>query len=187
MRRFDNSLDNIRIASPCNADWNQMYDDDRKRFCGDCKLNVYDLSDMTRQEAENLLFMSEGRLCVRFFRRADGTVLTKNCPVGWKAVKARSVRIATAAFSVIVGFVSGWLSLWSVDRGISRIGIENVPAIQDDGEELRTLPTVGQLVEVRGEVAHDQGQLTVEYVGARVVPQKRFGSGVKKAFIKRKR
>ena len=27
--------------------------------------------------------------------------------------------------------------------------IENVPAIQDDGEELRTLPTVGQLVEVR--------------------------------------
>src|SRR5688572_32104102 len=98
MSRFESPLDNVQIASPCSADWNQMYGDERKRFCGDCKLNVYNLSDMTRQEAENLLFVSEGRLCVRFFRRADGTVLTKNCPVGWKAIRARSLRIATAAF-----------------------------------------------------------------------------------------
>ena len=107
MRKFTNPLDNIHVASPCPANWNEMYGNERKRFCGDCKLNVYNLSDMTRQEAENLLLNSEGRLCVRFFRRADGTVLTKNCPVGWQAVKRRVSRVATAAFSVVAGFLGG--------------------------------------------------------------------------------
>lgn len=107
MRKFTNPLDSIHVASPCSADWNEMYGNDRKRFCSDCKLNVYNLSDMTRQEAENLLMISEGRLCVRFFRRADGTVLTKNCPVGWQAVKQHVSRVATAAFSIIAGFFGG--------------------------------------------------------------------------------
>jgi len=84
-----------------------MGGNERKRFCGDCKLNVYNLSDMTRREAENLLLSSEGRLCIRFFRRADGTVLTKNCPVGWQAVKRRVSRVATAAFSLIAGLFGG--------------------------------------------------------------------------------
>lgn len=84
-----------------------MYGNERRRFCGDCKLNVYNLSDMTRQEAENLLLTSEGRLCVRFFRRADGTVLTKNCPVGWRAVTQRVSRSATAAFSMLASLFGG--------------------------------------------------------------------------------
>ena len=59
-----------------------MYGDDRRRFCSQCKLNVYNLSGMTRDEAEQLVMNSEGRLCVRFFRRKDGTVLTQDCPAG---------------------------------------------------------------------------------------------------------
>ncbi len=107
MRKFTNPLDNIHIASPCPANWDEMFGDDRKRFCGDCKLNVYNLSDMTRREAENLLINSEGRLCVRFFRRADGTILTKNCPIGWQAVKQRVSRVATAVFSMVAGLFGG--------------------------------------------------------------------------------
>jgi hypothetical protein len=107
MRRFDNPLDNIRIASPCSANWDEMFGDDRKRFCGECKLNVYNLSNMNRRDAENLIINSEGRLCVQFFRRADGTILTENCPVGWQAVKKRVSRLATAAFSMVAGLLSG--------------------------------------------------------------------------------
>ena len=44
MAKFDNPLDNVRVASPCSVDWNEMIGDNRKRFCGDCKLNVYNLS-----------------------------------------------------------------------------------------------------------------------------------------------
>ncbi|PYT00132.1 MAG: hypothetical protein DMF63_09190 [Acidobacteria bacterium] len=79
-----------------------MAGDERKRFCGDCKLNVYNLSGMTRYDAENLLRLSEGRLCVRYFKRPDGTVLTMDCPVGWAKVKQRVTFIAAAAFSMIV-------------------------------------------------------------------------------------
>ncbi len=107
MSRSNIPLDNIHIASPCPANWDEMYGDDRKRFCGDCKLNVYNLSDMTRREAEDLLIDSEGRLCVRYFRRADGTILTKNCPVGWAKVKQRVSRVATAAFSMVAGLFTG--------------------------------------------------------------------------------
>ena len=107
MQRFTSPLNNIRVASPCSANWNEMYGSERMRFCADCKLNVYNLSDMTRQEAENLIVSSEGRLCVRFFRRTDGTILTKNCPVGWQAVKRRVSRVGAAAFSILAGFFGG--------------------------------------------------------------------------------
>ena len=71
--KFSSPLNNIKIASPCSQDWDAMIGSERKRYCGDCKLNVYNLSGMSRTEAENLLSNSEGRLCVRFYRRADGT------------------------------------------------------------------------------------------------------------------
>ena len=100
-------LNNIKIASPCSADWAGMIGTDRKRHCGECKLNVYNLSGMTMNEAEDLLTQSEGRLCVRYFRRADGTILTKNCPVGWAKVKQRVSRVATAAFSLLITMLAG--------------------------------------------------------------------------------
>jgi hypothetical protein len=84
-----------------------MIGDTRQRFCGDCKMNVYNLSGMTKQEAENLIVNAEGRLCVRFFRRADGTVLTKDCPVGWAAVKRRVTRISAALASLLFGILAG--------------------------------------------------------------------------------
>ena len=100
-------LNNIHIASPCSADWAGMIGTNRKRYCGECKLNVYNLSGMTTTEAEGLLTQSEGRLCVRYFRRADGTILTQNCPVGWAKVKQRVSRVATAAFSLLITLLAG--------------------------------------------------------------------------------
>ena len=91
MADFTNPLKRVRIASPCEANWDQMFSfaDDRVRFCSQCNMNVYNLSEMTRSEAEALINHTEGRLCVRFYRRADGTILTRDCPVGLKAIKRR--------------------------------------------------------------------------------------------------
>lgn len=74
------TLDNVRIARPCSADWDKMRGDDRVRHCSDCKLNVYNLSALSEEVATKLVEETEGRRCVRFFRRADGTLLTQNCP-----------------------------------------------------------------------------------------------------------
>ena len=79
-----------------------MYGDERTRFCGECKLNVYNLSGMTKYDAENLFRLSEGRLCVRYYRRPDGTILTKDCPVGWARVKERISVFAAAALSLVI-------------------------------------------------------------------------------------
>jgi hypothetical protein len=101
--KFNNPLNSIKVASPCSADWNEMIGDARKRFCGECKLNVYNLSEMSKQDAEQLLLKSEGRLCVRFYQRNDGTVITQDCPVGWKAFQQRVSKVSAAVVSLVIG------------------------------------------------------------------------------------
>ncbi len=92
-------LDGIQVASPCRQAWANMAGDDRVRFCGACRLNVYDLSAMSREEAETLVREREGRLCVRFFRRQDGTVLTRDCPAAFR----RAARWTAGVAAGIVG------------------------------------------------------------------------------------
>jgi len=82
-------LDNLRVASPCNMSWDAMTGDERVRFCGSCEKNVYNLSAMSREDGERLLVEKEGKVCVRFYRRADGTVMTTDCPVGARKVRRR--------------------------------------------------------------------------------------------------
>ncbi|WP_303674336.1 hypothetical protein [Vampirovibrio chlorellavorus] len=79
-------LETLSVAAHCSADWEKMTGDHQKRFCQQCQLNVYNLSGMTRDAAEALIADSEGQLCIRFFRRADGTLLTRDCPVGLKTL-----------------------------------------------------------------------------------------------------
>ncbi len=107
MPKFDSPLNNIKVSSPCPANWDAMYGDERKRFCGECKLNVYNLTGMTRDEAEQLVTNHEGRLCVRFYRRADGSVITADCPVGWAKVKQRTRILVTAFASLVMAMFTG--------------------------------------------------------------------------------
>lgn len=90
------ALEDVRVASPCQADWNKMDGDAQARFCGSCAKHVYNLSSMTRAEAEQLVTEKEGQLCVRFYQRADGTMLTSDCNVG---VAAFSMKLRDARFS----------------------------------------------------------------------------------------
>lgn len=88
-------LSKIKIASPCPADWDAMTGDERTRFCGQCKLNVYNISEMSTAEAASLIRKNEGRACVKLFRRADGTIITDNCPVGLRKIRDRMRKVAT--------------------------------------------------------------------------------------------
>lgn len=104
MIRKQSLLDNVRIAAPCPALWSEMEGDDKMRHCKLCKLNVYDTSAMTRQEAENLIRESSGRLCMRLYRRPDGRLITKDCPVGQLAVRRRmAIALASGAAVLIAG------------------------------------------------------------------------------------
>lgn len=80
-------LAGMKVAAPCAVSWDSMEGDERARFCGQCEKNVYNISEMSSREAVNLVREKEGRLCVRFYRRADGTVMTDNCPVGLRRIR----------------------------------------------------------------------------------------------------
>jgi len=112
----NSSLDRVKIAAPCSADWDQMFafQDERVRFCSHCNRNVYNLSAMTQSETTTLVYRTEGRLCVRFYRRSDGTMLTENCPVGLLALKRR----AAWAVQLLLGML---VSLSAV-LGLSNFG-----------------------------------------------------------------
>jgi hypothetical protein len=125
MSKYTSPLDEVRVAAPCPMDWGKMVGDERVRFCGSCELNVYNLSGMTRREAEALVMGAEGRLCVRFYRRADGTILTRNCPVGLSAVKRRVARVAGSVLSAVVAFLAGLGLNFGLDRALS-------PSIMDE-------------------------------------------------------
>jgi hypothetical protein len=127
-------LDRIAIASPCEASWERMTGDDRVRFCGACQKNVFNLSAMTAHEAEALVHANAGDMCVRFYERADGTVMLQDCPVGVekKIRRRRNLGIA-AAGAVALSAVAGAAGALTMRQG----GVRQAPrANASDSSEL---------------------------------------------------
>ena len=110
----------LRIASPCKAPWDEMHGDARVRFCRECEQSVYNLSAMTEMEARRLVAEREGRLCVRFYRRRDGTVLTSDCSIGrkrsWLEGSGRAV-VAMALLAAGLGTLNGCADDYDAEQG----------------------------------------------------------------------
>jgi hypothetical protein len=103
-------LDQIAVAAPCPVSWDAMHGDHQVRFCARCERNVYNLSEMSAVEAVQLIEARQGQLCVQLFRRRDGTLVTADCPVGWrwrvfKFLRRRRLAWAAALFALV--FLSG--------------------------------------------------------------------------------
>jgi hypothetical protein len=100
-------LDRVHVASPCDVPWADMTGDDRVRHCAQCDLDVFNLSDMTRDEAESFVRDRVGgeRTCVQFYRRTDGTVMTRDCPIGIAAFRKRLGRVAAGCAAVVAGIL----------------------------------------------------------------------------------
>lgn len=107
MSRRSFPLEAIQVASPCDVSWDEMKGSDRVRFCGQCQKNVYNLSAMSRWEADELIEQREGHLCVRLYKREDGTVLTEDCPVGLRAAR-RKVALLVGGVAAGVLLLVGW-------------------------------------------------------------------------------
>lgn len=111
-------LDKIKVAAPCSAEWRFMYGGDRVRFCGQCNQNVYNLSALSREQAEDLIRRKEGHLCVRYYRRRDGTIITNNCPVGLRAIKEKYNSTKATILKAVLTFLAYLGVLWWYKGGI---------------------------------------------------------------------
>jgi len=61
---------------------------------------------MSRSEAEHFVTSGEGRICIRYYRRRDGSIITRNCPVGLQALKRKMSAVARAVCSGVLTFLS---------------------------------------------------------------------------------
>jgi hypothetical protein len=128
-------LELISVASLCTAPWEAMTGDDRTRFCGECQRHVYNLSDLSRTEAEILIQQTEGQLCVRYFRRRDGTIQTSDCPVGLQAVRRRLRMVASVAVAGLGLLIGGVLTVIGAARH------------DEKGRRLRDIEPIHSIVE----------------------------------------
>jgi hypothetical protein len=149
-------IQDVRIASPCPAEWSKMRGNDRVRHCAECRLSVYNFSVMTEAEVEESLASRQGgRLCARVYRRADGTMLTQDCPRGFRAAVHRVSRVAGAALAAVMSLNFAWaqtgqklpqcqekkhesgLALSFVDPDGALVPKAEITLIQKDGKKKR--------------------------------------------------
>src|SRR6185503_17057498 len=91
----------LKVSSPCPVSWDSLAGDDRIRYCGKCRLNVYNLAVMSRGEVEEIVRKTEGRLCGRLYTRGDQTATVRDCP---RSVLRRRIRAAlTVAIPLLLG------------------------------------------------------------------------------------
>lgn len=91
----------LTISSPCPKRWESLIGNDRVRYCGECNLNVYNLTVMPPSEIEQLLHRTGGRLCVQIYVRKDRTGTLRDCPGGRRDIVHRRVRTMAIAFGVL--------------------------------------------------------------------------------------
>src|ERR1051326_4703004 len=96
------NLGRISIPIQCHADWELMVGDDRVRYCESCEKKVYNLSALTKRQAEALVAEHGGKLCARIYQRPDGSILTQNCPEGIRGLSAKIARRAGAVLSAML-------------------------------------------------------------------------------------
>ncbi len=139
-------LDSIMIAAPCSMGWDEMQGDDRVRLCGGCNKNVYNTSAMTASEVSKLLSKDGPLPCLRIYRRADGTLITRDCPNGLKRVRAgwqNLKRIIAAA----------WLALFGMQGASPQlVSAQETSAQSDERTKMQT--------EVQPEMTEEQGHVT---------------------------
>jgi hypothetical protein len=116
------TIDQIEISSPCTVSWDEMRaaggaaKDERVRFCGQCRQNVYNVEAMSRVEARRLIAAREGRVCVRVLRRPDGTVVTADCWARLRAARRRGF-LPFLGMMVLVGLTE----IIAIGAGLCRL------------------------------------------------------------------
>ncbi len=130
-------LQRAQIAAPCHERWEEMTGDERTRHCAACRLDVHNIAGMSEAEAEALLrsaFNDDGspieRLCARIYRRADGTILTADCPVGVESLRVRARRSAARVAAALgITTLIGWAAAMEQGPGAAWAGYHPFTAV----------------------------------------------------------
>lgn len=123
-------LGSLKIAAPCNVSWESMDGDDRVRHCGQCEKNVYNISNMTKAQANEFLRATNFKACVNFYQREDGTILVDNCPIGLRRLRNQYKKVAAtvgALLSLAQGFMLNVLAGEQLKDKTNRDSLPQIP------------------------------------------------------------
>jgi len=151
----------LRISSPCPMSWNDLSGNDRIRYCGKCKLNVYNLADMEPQEVEAIVRKTEGRLCGRLYLRGDRTASLRDCPSSAKRVLFRRI-VATASVLALALFGFLFRSMEGPDRSRLPLWLQEVVELIDPKPVRRSYEMVGKICPPRQSTPPSQPDPTVD-------------------------
>jgi hypothetical protein len=137
-------LRQVKIAAPCSVKWETMPGGERVRSCSQCSHKVYNLSAMSGDEAAKLIREAEGRVCVRLYRRADGSVMTRDCPTGLRAARQRVTRAVTVSFASMFSIIG----LFSLAERLRAKPVLTMGAVAASPQPLSTpapVPMMGEM------------------------------------------
>jgi hypothetical protein len=144
MQHASELLDGIVVSAPCQAAWEKMPGSDTARHCAECGLQVHNLSGMTRHQAEKVLSVNRGRLCVRLLHGPDGAVVTVDKALHQGRIRRRLARFG-AALMALLGFPSCMVpTMGSIDVGAKARRPEQ--AIESETAERSPSSRTGPLV-----------------------------------------
>ena len=132
-------LNQIRIAKPCPASWDEMRGNNRVRFCEHCQKNVFNLSAMAADDAATLVRAKEGKLCARMYLRRDGTVLTADCPVGLARYRQKVTMSLCSAAAVTLFAVGCAFGTSSGRRTVSQLRAQITESVEMTVAKVKTI------------------------------------------------
>lgn len=150
MSRKSTILDAISIPKPCPSEWDSMTGNRRKRFCQECNKQVYNLSAMTRDEAEALVARFEGRLCARIERDAAGVILEDDLCAAPQLISRRASPVAAAFVTALVGLSGNVLAI--TPRASAPVAIHARSECDDPAPQGGTATLSGVLTDSSGAI-----------------------------------
>ena len=131
--------ESLSVREPCPMRWSELHGAGDVRDCASCAHTVHDISAVTRAQARAFLRGREGRTCVTFVRRPDGSPwfrgerwlpegMTRRAAAAWLAAAG----LAACAADVERGAAA------ATDACASDASSEHVPS-ESDLEVLRML------------------------------------------------
>lgn len=97
------SIPQLNLISPCQADWDRMIGNNRIRFCEHCQLPVHNEAGLTKKHLRRLASRTEGRLCIRF---VEPVILGAQSAQALYKIGRRASVVAASAFSASLSLSS---------------------------------------------------------------------------------
>lgn len=110
MKTRSENLNRLVIGSECEAPWDEMQGDERRRFCSRCQRDVLDFEQLTARQIRGHIEASRGRLCARLTRQAGRLSVLE--PVKPRALPRSWV--LRRASPIAATLVSAWLGAGAV-------------------------------------------------------------------------